>query len=344
MSLSSYLATHYLNPSTDPSTTHKRKKRKHNPPADTDISTSNLTIADDDPAFPPAANASSDEENNPVIEGTSQRRAKFKRSNFKSLNSTTDAPAEKTEGDEADRLIEAANLERNQRANEDEDVPEIVGNGEEDEAGEARMQSGAKAGLQSAKDVTADLKRRQREERKRLEKTTNGQKSSETVYRDASGRVVNVAMARAEARKAEEDKRRKEEEGRKAIGGTVQEREREERRRDLESAKGGAFARGVEDEGMNKELKAQGRWGDPMAGVSILKDRGGGGGEAAAKGKGGKSARVYKGAFEPNRYGISPGHRWDGVDRGIGFERKWWAVRNERKRGEGLRQMWEMDV
>ena len=61
---------------------------------------------------------------------------------------------------------------------------------------------------------------------------------------------------------------------------------------------------------------------DPMAAYMMKKRE-----KEGVKGKNGKPAKpFYKGPKpKPNRFGIPPGYRWDGVDRGTGWEDKVYA-------------------
>ncbi|KAK5242006.1 Pre-mRNA-splicing factor cwc26, partial [Exophiala xenobiotica] len=122
---------------------------------------------------------------------------------------------------------------------------------------------------------------------------------------------------------------------------------------DLEEAKFLTVARGAEDQDMNEELKRAVRWDDPMAAYvaqqRAKKDGPAGthsAGTVAEREQGGKTktkTRVYAGAAPPNRYGIPPGWRWDGVDRANGFEKEWFQARSRKGRNAELEYQWQMD-
>jgi len=81
-------------------------------------------------------------------------------------------------------------------------------------------------------------------------------------------------------------------------------------------------------------LRGRERWNDPA--MQFVKSE-----------KGGKSAtgkKLYQGAWAPNRYGIRPGHRWDGVDRGNGWEGERFKAPNRKERNKDLSYAWQEDV
>lgn len=328
MPLADYLARNYLSADSTPARKRKRKQ----------ATSEGLTIADEDQDDwnNPAQNADEDDDA-PTVAGTvlagglnkSAKKSKW-------IKIGADAPKD-AEQIAADAILADAQAESAARAQQDDDAPAVVG-----EDGSAydgpTMANGAMAGLQTADQVAAALRRKERAERKAMEASgldPTG-KAQDTIYRDASGRVINVAMKRAEMRGKAEDEARKQAEELENRKGDVQKREREGRRQALEEAKGMTVARYADDKGLNDELKERERWNDPMAQLIASK--------AAAKGAKGKSGgKTYQGAFEPNRYGIRPGWRWDGVDRGNGFERKWFLARNKAKDRQDLEYAWQMD-
>ena len=197
------------------------------------------------------------------------------------------------------------------------------------------MESGAHAGLQTADQVTAQLARRQAEERRQSHRDgdSHSGRGAETIYRDASGRIINVAMARAEARAKAEEEAAKKATAAEAERGDVQRANRDQRREQLAEAKFLPVARYADDEALNEELKDQQRWNDPARGFISQKK--------AGKSVSGKP--LYQGTTMPNRYGIRPGYRWDGVDRGNGYEKKYIMAANRRKDVERLEYAWQMD-
>lgn len=328
MPLADYLASKYL------SADQKPKKRKRKDAAKSE----GLTIAEDDvDDWTKPKGEGDDDDDAPTMVGNMLAGGLNKPAKkLKWLKVGASAPTD-SEQAAADAILADAQADATRRAEQDEDAPAVVGGDGETEG--PTMASGAMAGLQTAEQVTAALKRKEKAERKAmldagLDPTG---KAQETIYRDASGRIINVAMKRAELRaKADEEERKKQEEL-ESRKGDVQRREKEERKRDLEDVKVMGVARHADDKKLNDELKERERWNDPMAQLLATKKSSKGGKHSKGGGK------TYQGAFEPNRYGIRPGWRWDGVDRGNGFERKWFAARNKAKDRQDLEYAWQMD-
>eukprot|EP01027_Heterolobosea_sp_BB2_P023830 GEZU01035848.1.p1 GENE.GEZU01035848.1~~GEZU01035848.1.p1 ORF type:complete len:515 (-),score=130.80 GEZU01035848.1:36-1544(-) len=192
-------------------------------------------------------------------------------------------------------------------------------------ASEKRMSSGMMAGLRIAAQIAEDAERKRREERERLRKMDPAMsgRDTETVYRDKHGRKMDplqMHLAEQEAKKKkrpgeEEDELRKYEWG----TGLVQKEQKEDLQKRLEEEKHKPFARYADDIDMNAELMDRDRWGDPMAGLISKKSKK----SKKDKSSGEIEKPVYRGPPPPpNRFGIMPGHRWDGVDRSNGFEKQ----------------------
>lgn len=321
MGLADYLAKNYLS-ADKPSKKRKRKQAE-----------SGFIIADEDDSintWKKSHTGDDDDEDGPMIMNPGAK-ASTRKTTWKTIGSVAPSHSEQAA---ADAILADAAAETRARDADDDEAPAVV---DEDGASGPMMANGALAGLQTAEQVTAALKRRERDERKAMKEAgldPTG-KAQETIYRDASGRIINVAMKRAELRrKAEEEERKKAEELENSRG-DVQKREKEARQKQLAGARDLGVARYADDQELNAELKERERWNDPA--MQFLSKG------TTKSGKSAKGKKTYVGAFEPNRYGIRPGFRWDGVDRSIGFEKKWFAARNRQENIKDLKYAWEMD-
>ncbi|ODA78124.1 hypothetical protein RJ55_06727 [Drechmeria coniospora] len=201
-----------------------------------------------------------------------------------------------------------------------------------------KMSDGTHAGLQSASAVSSQLKRRQLEEVEDFEKHQRHAKEEETVYRDATGRRIDVSMKRADARRAAVEAQQKEFQARENLKGELQQGQASERKEELRNAKLMSFTRTAGDLDMNQALREQKRWNDPMTQFISR--------EGVSQGVNEKSLvqrPTYVGASPSNRYGIQAGYRWDGVHRGIGFEADRFRALRKLERNKGLEYSWQMD-
>ncbi|KAI1805934.1 Pre-mRNA-splicing factor of RES complex-domain-containing protein [Daldinia bambusicola] len=352
--LSNYLATHYL--VADPKPSKKRKRKQKDDPSPS----SGLIIADETESGWTRSgrdndnnDGDDDEDGSAVVAGTSAEFRRAKKSAWKTvggppISSNADSRKQNQHADdaarEADAILASAAAEAAAAAAEADasDAPAVM------------MSDGTHAGLQSAATVSAQLEARRRAEREEYERESRGKNGkgkgageAETIYRDATGRRVDVSMKRAELRREAAEAAAREAAKTEALKGEVQMEAARRRREVLEDAKVMTVARHADDADMNRELKEQVRWGDTMARFIEPKGAAGGGGGGRGDGVGKKrklkGKPIYQGAWAPNRYGIRPGYRWDGVDRGNGFEAERFKAINRRERNKGLEYSWQMD-
>ena len=366
-----------------------KKRRKKDRQGNANDNGSTLLIADDDDGLLLSSQRRAQEEDDdtPLIYEGNVRSADFKKKKGSAwrtvVDDDEDAPrqqsgrADTEANDEADRILAAAAHETDTRRADAEmdDAPAVVDTPNDPADTAPRLSSGVKAGLQTAADTAALIRAeeaREDEERRRAHKKKTRRRDAsedggaevdaaaaaqETIYRDATGRRIDISLRRQELRAAELAKQAAEKKERENAMGDVQLAARAQAKDELENAKFLTLGRSAEDEELNEAQRQELRWDDPMAGYiakqKAERDADGdaeGGGKSKGHGRGaeggeggGVKKRVYLGAAPPNRYGIKPGWRWDGVDRGNGFEKEWFQARGKKTRMEDLSYQWQMD-
>ncbi|KAJ1030826.1 hypothetical protein NDA18_002056 [Ustilago nuda] len=141
------------------------------------------------------------------------------------------------------------------------------------------------------------------------EKDEEARLAQETIYRDSSGRIIDIKAQEAHDKALERERQLKEAERKTWSQGLVQKQQKRQAEEQLASIRDKPISRKATDEEYNRHFKEQERADDPALAFMTKKRE-----------KGPQKPK-YKGPWPPNRFNIPPGYRWDGVDRGNGFER-----------------------
>nr|KAG5708706.1 hypothetical protein BaRGS_034923 [Batillaria attramentaria] len=195
-----------------------------------------------------------------------------------------------------------------------------------DSAKPSKTLGGAKAGLSSAAEMKREaekLKKREEVMFAKIEKEALG-REAKTVFRDKSGKRRDLA---AEREKEEEDAKKQAEQDKKYKEwgqGLKQKEMKEQNLQEYVHEISKPLARYKDDEDLDRIMREMDREGDPMAKFMKKKN--------TNKDNSANEKPRYRGPPPPpNRFGIQPGYRWDGVDRSNGFEKQIYAKMAEKK-------------
>ena len=180
----------------------------------------------------------------------------------------------------------------------------------------SKMQSGVSAGLVSAAEFRKEqekLRRKKKKELAAMDPSLLG-KGAKVVHRDSMGNIIDIAAERKLKKQQEEHKKYE------LTTGKVQREANENQKQYDDLVANEAFAQYAHQTDSHRDmvLRERIRPEDPMAAFAT--------GPGAHEGPAGDrdktpAKKTYMGPpAPPNRFGILPGHRWDGVVRGTGFE------------------------
>lgn len=193
---------------------------------------------------------------------------------------------------------------------------------------------GKKAGLQNASDLAVEtqvLREKENEMFAKMSAEVSG-KNATTVIRKRNPNEDPVEVAfRIQKEKETKEKYDRWGKGLKQVEDQTKKQDEEL----YEMSK--PLARYADDEDLEKYLKEQEREGDPMLAYIRKKKR------KQQIDEGVKVKPQYEGEFLPNRFGIRPGCRWDGVDRSNGYEKKWFDVQNAKKAQQDETYKWSTE-
>lgn len=184
---------------------------------------------------------------------------------------------------------------------------------------------GKRAGLQTGKalrEETEEFRRKEEEAFRKMDKSLTGQNATTAIR---AGKLREIEAKQQVDKEKAEKLAKLQEAYQKWNKGLKQGEEQSTRLQEDVHEMSKPLARFAGDEDLERLLREQDREGDPMA-AYMAKKRAKSGGD----GKGKALRPVYRGpAAAPNRFGILPGYRWDGVDRSNGYEKMYFEKQNK---------------
>ncbi|KAJ2081494.1 Pre-mRNA-splicing factor cwc26 [Coemansia sp. RSA 988] len=169
-------------------------------------------------------------------------------------------------------------------------------------------------GLQTAASIKEDADRVHERHMRRLRDASSdvSGRGAKTVYRDSkSGKEVDMELHSQQVREKQERLDKLRNQHSEWNKGLVQQRAKAEEQRLLESMRRSDIVVPDSAKLLDDEHRAKQHWDDPARGFLVNK-----------KSNAATVYPQYKGYAPPNRFGIRPGYRWDGVDRSNGFEKQ----------------------
>ncbi|GAA5878603.1 hypothetical protein JCM16303_002140 [Sporobolomyces ruberrimus] len=328
--LQAYLAAKYMTgakadailerSSTSDSTGKKRRKKRVATVTETTsqpvASGSGLLVADEDDFGWTKNDQEEDDDSRPVVE---ERRGHFKAKGGQSSTWSTIR--------DSDPSLRPRSPTPPEPEREDEQPVVVPSKGGLQSAADLKIEQARLEAEKERKRVAAEKEKERKKREKRAaggdEDEDEGEGQDVTVYRDSSGRKIDVKLQKAEEAKRKRQELEKEMAKMEWGKGLVQREDKERAKREAEKLAKKGVARYADDEEMNDELKDVERWNDPAANF-LTKNK-------SEKKKPQSKYPLYQGPPPPpNRFGIKPGYRWDGVDRGTGFEAKYMQKINNR--------------
>lgn len=176
-----------------------------------------------------------------------------------------------------------------------------------------RTLEGKRSGLQSARDLKEESDKLRAKNSKMFEEmdTSVSGRFADTVYRQKQTKKKGKDSEEDQAKKERETKKTEElkEKYKSWNKGVAQIEDRRAQLEEMARVAAEPMARARDDDAMNAHLKEVLHAADPMANMIQKKRR------DTAIDRGELVYPSYHGHFVPNRFGIAPGYRWDGVDR-----------------------------